>query len=80
MEKRFDYADTTRYDGIDEDMRIDQSTHSLFGASKLSGDILAQEYSRYFKMPVCVFRCGCLTDPPHSGVELHGCLSFLVKP
>jgi CDP-paratose 2-epimerase len=78
-EKRFDYADPALYDGIDEAMRIDQSTHSLFGASKLAGDILAQEYARYFGMPVCVFRGGCLTGPSHSGVELHGFLSFLVK-
>ena len=79
LDKRFDYVDPKLYDGIDETLRIDQSTHSLFGASKLSGDILAQEYGRYFDMPVAVFRGGCLTGPSHSGVELHGFLSFLVK-
>jgi CDP-paratose 2-epimerase len=79
QEKRFDYADPALYKGIDENCRIDQSTHSLFGASKLAGDILAQEYGRYFDMPVAVFRGGCLTGPSHSGVELHGFLSFLVR-
>src|SRR5262249_43676492 len=57
----------------------DQSTHSLFGASKVAGDILAQEYGRYFGMPTCILRGGCLTGPHHSGVELHGFLSYLVK-
>jgi len=79
LERRFDYALPENYAGISESMRIDRSTHSLFGASKLAGDIVAQEYARYFKMPVCVFRGGCLTGPSHSGVELHGFLSFLVK-
>ena len=79
LEKRYDYADPSLLQGINESMRIDQSTHSLFGASKLAGDVLAQEYARYFDMPVCVFRGGCLTGPSHSGVELHGFLSFLVK-
>ena len=79
LDKRFDYVDPKLHDGIDETLRIDQSTHSLFGASKLAGDILAQEYGRYFDMPVAVFRGGCLTGPSHSGVELHGFLSFLVK-
>lgn len=79
LDKRWDYADASLFDGIDETMRIDQSMHSLFGASKVAGDILAQEYGRYFGMPTAVFRGGCLTGPSHSGVELHGFLSFLVK-
>jgi CDP-paratose 2-epimerase len=79
MEKRWDYARREDYDGIDESCRIDQTTHSLFGASKTAGDVVAQEYGRYFGMKVGVFRGGCLTGPSHSGVELHGFLSYLVK-
>ncbi|MEO0877083.1 MAG: NAD-dependent epimerase/dehydratase family protein, partial [Bacteroidota bacterium] len=58
---------------------IDQSKHSLFGASKVAADIMVQEYGRYFKMPTCALRGGCLTGPNHSGVELHGFLSYLIK-
>jgi CDP-paratose 2-epimerase len=76
---RFDYADPADFDGIDETCRIDRSLHSLFGASKAAADIYAQEYGRYFGMPVAIFRGGCLTGPQHSGVELHGFLSYLVK-
>jgi CDP-paratose 2-epimerase len=76
---RWDYADPAYAQGIPETFTIDQSTHSLFGASKVAGDILAQEYGRYFKMPTCCLRGGCLTGPNHSGVELHGFLSYLVK-
>jgi CDP-paratose 2-epimerase len=76
---RWDYADTNYGRGIAEDFRIDQSKHSLFGASKVAGDVLVQEYGRYFGMPTCCLRGGCLTGPNHSGVELHGFLSFLVK-
>ena len=65
--------------GIDETMSIDQTKHSLFGASKTSADVLAQEYGRYFGMNTAVFRGGCLTGPGHSGVELHGFLSYLMK-
>lgn len=65
--------------GIDETMSIDQSKHSLFGASKVAADILAQEYGRYFGMKVGVFRGGCLTGPGHSGTRLHGFLSYLMK-
>ncbi len=65
--------------GIDETMSIDNSTHSIFGASKVAADLLVQEYGRYFKMNTCCFRCGCLTGPAHSGVELHGFLAYLVK-
>ncbi|MEW5895572.1 MAG: NAD-dependent epimerase/dehydratase family protein [Candidatus Omnitrophota bacterium] len=67
------------FDGIDETMSIDQSKHSLFGASKVAGDILVQEYGRYFGMKTACFRGGCLTGPNHSGAELHGFLSYLMK-
>jgi CDP-paratose 2-epimerase len=76
---RWDYADPDFADGIAEDFSIDQSMHSLFGASKVAADIMVQEYGRYFGMPTCCLRGGCLTGPNHSGVELHGFLSFLVK-
>lgn len=76
---RWDYADPAQEDGIDETMRIDQSLHSLFGASKVAADVLAQEYGRYFGINVGVFRGGCLTGPRHAGVELHGFLSHLAK-
>ena len=76
---RYDYSDPADYEGIDEGCRIDRTTHSLFGASKVAADIYAQEYGRYFQMPVGIFRGGCLTGPSHSGVELHGFLSYLLK-
>ncbi len=76
---RYDYADPADWNGIDEECRIDRTTHSVFGASKVAADVLAQEYGRYFGLNVGVFRGGCLTGPNHSGVELHGFLSYLVK-
>lgn len=76
---RWDYARPEDYHGIDENCRIDRTLHSLFGASKASADLMAQEYGRYFGMKVGIFRGGCLTGPSHSGVELHGFLSYLVK-
>jgi len=76
---RWEYDDERYQDGIAEDFSVDQSKHSLFGASKLAADILVQEYGRYFGMPTCCLRGGCLTGPSHSGVELHGFLSYLVK-
>jgi CDP-paratose 2-epimerase len=79
LAKRFDYANPADWNGIDESCRIDRTTHSIFGASKVAADILAQEYGRYFGLNVGVFRGGCLTGPNHSGVELHGFLSYLVK-
>lgn len=79
LESRYDYAREDDWHGIPESFRIDQSTHSLFGASKLAADVVAQEYGRYFGLKVGVFRGGCLTGPSHSGVELHGFLSHLVK-
>ena len=65
--------------GIDEQMSIDHTTHSLFGASKVAADVLVQEYGRYFNMKTVVFRGGCLTGPRHSGAQLHGFLSYLMK-
>ena len=65
--------------GIDETMTIDQSKHSVFGASKVAADVMAQEYGRYFGMKTGTFRGGCLTGPAHSGAELHGFLAYLVK-
>ena len=65
--------------GIDETMSIDQTKHSLFGASKVAADILVQEYGRYFKMKTVCFRGGCLTGPNHSGTELHGFLAYIMK-
>lgn len=79
LETRWDYDDPYYTDGIKEDFSIDQSKHSLFGASKVAADVMVQEYGRYFNMPTCCLRGGCLTGPNHSGVELHGFLSFLVK-
>ncbi len=76
---RYDYADPADWNGIDEECRIDRTTHSVFGASKVAADVLAQEYGRYFGLNVGVFRGGCLTGPNHSGVELHGFLSYLMK-
>lgn len=78
-DKRYDYSDETYYNGIPESFTIDQSKHSLFGASKVAGDVMVQEYGRYFSMPSCCLRGGCLTGPNHSGVELHGFLSYLIK-
>jgi CDP-paratose 2-epimerase len=79
LETRWDYARPEDFEGVDENCRIDRTLHSLFGASKAAADLVAQEYGRYFGMKVCVFRGGCLTGPSHSGVELHGFLSYLVK-
>lgn len=76
---RWEYADETYLNGIPETFRIDQSKHSIFGASKVAGDVMVQEYGRYFGMPSCVLRGGCLTGPNHTGVELHGFLSYLIK-
>jgi len=79
LETRWDYADPNYEHGIAEDFSIDQSKHSLFGASKVAADVMVQEYGRYFGMPTCCLRGGCLTGPNHTGVELHGFLSYLVK-
>lgn len=79
LDTRWDYADPAFAHGIPETFTIDQSTHSLFGASKVASDVMVQEYGRYFGMPTCTLRGGCLTGPNHTGVELHGFLSYLVK-
>jgi CDP-paratose 2-epimerase len=79
LETRWDYADPADHNGIREIFRIDQSKHSIFGAGKVAADVMVQEYGRYFGMPTCCLRGGCLTGPNHSGVELHGFLSYLVK-
>jgi CDP-paratose 2-epimerase len=76
---RWDFTDPAFAHGIPESLSIDQSSHSLFGASKLAADVLVQEYGRYFGMPTCCLRAGCVTGPHHAGVELHGFLSYLVK-
>jgi CDP-paratose 2-epimerase len=76
---RWDYDDPLYSNGIGEDFPIDQSKHSLFGASKVGADVMVQEYGRYFGMKTCCLRGGCLTGPNHSGVELHGFLSYLIK-
>ncbi len=79
LETRWEIDDPEYLHGIPETFSIDQSKHSLFGASKVAADITVQEYGRYFNMPTCCLRGGCLTGPNHSGVELHGFLSYLVK-
>lgn len=79
LETRFDYANEADREGINESCRVDRCKHSIFGASKAAADILTQEYGRYFGMPTACFRGGCLTGPRHSGAELHGFLSYLVK-
>jgi CDP-paratose 2-epimerase len=79
LDARWDYADTRYEQGIPESLSIDQAMRSVFGASKTAADIMAQEYGRYFNLPTCCLRGGCLTGPNHAGVELHGFLSYLVK-
>lgn len=81
LEDRWEISENHQYfkEGIDEQMSIDHSKHSLFGASKLAADVLSQEYGKYFDMNVGIFRGGCLTGPNHSGTQLHGFLSYLMK-
>jgi CDP-paratose 2-epimerase len=79
LKTRWDYARPEDYNGIREDMRIDRSKHSIFGASKVAADVMVQEYGRYFGLKTCCLRGGCLTGPNHTGVELHGFISYLVK-
>ncbi len=78
-ETRWEFASPKYKNGISENFSIDQSTHSLFGASKVAADVIVQEYGRYFNIPTCCLRGGCLTGPNHSGVQLHGFLSYLIK-
>ena len=79
LPQRWDYDRQEDFAGVTEQMRIDASKHSIFGASKVAADLMVQEYGRYFGMRTSCLRCGCLTGPNHSGVELHGFLSYLVK-
>ncbi len=80
LEKRWEIDPAHAYAvGIDESMSIDQTKHSLFGASKVAADVLVQEYGRYFGMKTGIFRGGCLTGPGHAGTELHGFLAYLMK-
>ncbi|HEY5043525.1 MAG TPA: NAD-dependent epimerase/dehydratase family protein [Verrucomicrobiae bacterium] len=80
LEQRWEIDPTHQYrEGIDETMSIDQTKHSLFGASKVAADVLVQEYGRYFGMKTAIFRGGCLTGPAHAGTELHGFLAYLMK-
>ncbi|MEI6322451.1 MAG: NAD-dependent epimerase/dehydratase family protein [bacterium] len=80
MDNRWEIDPSHQYQsGIDESMSLDQTKHSIFGASKVAADILVQEYGRYFEMSTVCFRGGCLTGPSHAGAELHGFLSYLMK-
>lgn len=79
LDTRWDYGDEEYQNGIKESFSIDQSKHSLFGASKVAADVMVQEYGRYFGIPTACLRGGCLTGPNHSGVELHGFLSYLIR-
>ena len=79
LEMRYEYKNPIFKKGINEKLSIDQNTHSIFGASKLSADILVQEYGRYFGIHTCCLRAGCITGPNHAGVELHGFLNYLIK-
>jgi CDP-paratose 2-epimerase len=81
LDKRWEISEEHNYYkfGIDESMSIDQTQHSIFGASKVAADVMVQEYGRYFCMKTVVFRGGCLTGPNHSGAKLHGFLAYLMK-
>ena len=79
FQTRWEFNHPDYVNGISENFSIDQCKHSLFGASKVAADIMVQEYGRYFGMATCCLRGGCLTGPSHSGVELHGFLSYLIK-
>jgi CDP-paratose 2-epimerase len=79
LESRWEYADKSDHDGIKETMSIDNSLHSVFGASKVAADVMVQEYGRYFGMKTACYRGGCLTGPAHSAAELHGFLAYLIK-
>ena len=80
LETRFELPKNhTYYKGIDESMSIDNSMHSIFGASKVAADVMVQEYGKYFGLKTAIFRGGCLTGPDHSGAKLHGFLAFLIK-
>ena len=76
---RYEFKETKYKNGIRENFNVDNCTHSLFGVSKLSADLIVQEYGRYFDIKSCCLRGGCLTGPNQSGVELHGFLNYLIK-
>jgi CDP-paratose 2-epimerase len=76
---RWDYDDPEYTEGIPESLSIDRSKHSIFGASKVAADVMVQEYGHYFNLKTCCLRGGCLTGPNHSGVVMHGFLSYLIK-
>ena len=80
LEERYEIEPGHEYiNGINEDMSLDKTMHSIFGVSKTAADIMVQEYGHYFKLNTAVFRGGCLTGPQHSGTQLHGFLAYLVK-
>lgn len=80
LETRFELPKNHKYyNGIDESMSIDNTLHSIFGASKVAADVMVQEYGKYFGLKTVTFRCGCLTGPMHSGAKLHGFLAYLIK-
>ena len=79
LDTRYEYNDSNYVNGIPETFSIDQSTHSLFGSSKVASDVLVQEYGNYFQIPTVCLRGGCLTGENHSGVELHGFLNYIIK-
>jgi CDP-paratose 2-epimerase len=79
LESRYMFVEKKYKSGIAEDFKLDQCTHSIFGVSKLSADVMVQEYGRYFNIYTCCLRAGCITGSNHSGVELHGFLNYLVK-
>ena len=79
LDTRYEYIDPEYKNGIKESFSIDNSTHSIFGASKIAADVMVQEYGRYFSIPTMCLRGGCLTGENHSGVELHGFLNYLIK-
>lgn len=80
LEKRWELPEDHKFfKGVDESMSIDQTKHSIFGASKVAADVMVQEYGKYFGFKTAVFRGGCLTGPSHSGAELHGFLAYLIK-
>ena len=81
LDKRWEISQDHLYykKGIDENMSIDHTKHSVFGASKVAADVMVQEYGKYFGLKTGVFRGGCLTGPNHSGAQLHGFLAYLMK-
>lgn len=80
LEDRFDLPkDHPQYEGVDEDLLVNGNLHSLFGASKACGDIMAQEYGKYFNLPIAIFRPVCITGASHKGAKLHGYLAYLIK-